>query len=99
MSNVYRLQVFASEIKASQKDASRKYQVLQCGLHAETFVVGEIRVYGDLAKEPIQPGDYFAEFNWGKGFGDNAGQLIPRLVGLNPAPRGAASKPAQAPAA
>lgn len=93
MSNVYRLQVFASEEKASKSDATRKYQVLQCGLHAETFVVGEIRVYGELAKTPILPGDYIAEFNWGKGFGDNAGQLVPRLVGLNPAPRGAAPKP------
>lgn len=76
-----RLQVLASEQLKSK--SGNDYQVLQCVLHSQKLLVGKLRVYGDLAKNPIQPGDYIAEFDWAEGFGDQAGLLVPRLLELN----------------
>lgn len=76
-----RLQVLASEQLKSK--SGNDYQVLQCVLHGSKILVGKLRVYGDLAKNPILPGDYVAEFDWAEGFGDQAGLLVPRLLELN----------------
>lgn len=88
-----RLQVLASESLESK--SKNTYQVLQCVLHGQKLVVGKLRVYGDLAKTPIQPGEYVADFDWGEGFGDQAGLLVPRLISLDPIPRSGAKPSAQ----
>lgn len=82
--NATRIQVLASETLKAK--SGNEYQVLQCILHAQKLVVGKLRIYGDLAKSPIQPGSYIASFDWGEGFGDQAGNLVPRLVALDSVP-------------
>lgn len=84
-----RLQVIATETLKSK--AGNQYQVLKCILHGVKLDVGSMRVYGDLAKTEIPVGDYFADFDIEVGFGDRAGEIVPRLVSLTPV---RAAKPA-----
>ncbi len=77
-----RLQVLASETLKSK--SGNEYQVLKCVVHGVKLDVGTLRVYGELAKTPVQPGDYTAEWDLGVGYGDDAGNIVPRLQSLIP---------------
>lgn len=60
-----RLTVLASEIKTYKGKEGRpdgQFQILQCIVHGDKLLVGELRLFGDLAKEQIAPGDYEATF-------------------------------------
>ncbi|HSD40093.1 MAG TPA: hypothetical protein VLC92_21515 [Rhodocyclaceae bacterium] len=89
-----RINVIATEVKtfpAKENRPAGQYQILKCILHgfkdgAPTIDVGTMRVFGELAKEPVKSGDYFAEFDVGVGYrGDEKGEIVARLVGLKPA--------------
>lgn len=67
-----RLTVLASEIKtyaAKEGRPAGQFQILQCIVHgvdlqgAPRMLVGELRLFGDLAKEDVLPGDYDATFH------------------------------------
>jgi hypothetical protein len=89
-----RIQVLATEVKTYKGKEGRpdgQYQMVKCVLHgfkdgAPYIDVGTLRVFGELAKAPVTPGDYFAEFDIAVGYrGDEKGEIVARLVGLKPA--------------
>lgn len=60
-----KLTVLASEIRdyaAKEGRPAGKFQILQCYVQGEKLLVGELRLFGDLAKEAVLPGDYEATF-------------------------------------
>lgn len=89
-----RIQVLATEIKTYKGKEGRpdgQYQLVKCVLNGfkdglPYIDVGTLRVFGDLAKEPVKAGDYFAQFDIAVGYrGDEKGEIVARLVGLTPA--------------
>jgi hypothetical protein len=89
-----RIEVIACDVKTYKGKDGRpdgQYQVLQCIVRGykdgtPTVEVGTMRVFGEMAKEPVKTGEYFAEFDIAVGWrGDDKGEIGARLIGLKPA--------------